>query len=219
MGPANAPVVSALMSPRHDTEMSANTLSQGGLELPEKLEIKRAIRDGLDDINRPEPENDTAWTRAILTKLCQIGRNRFGCKVGAEKSKVDKAHRDWGEWLYDVTWLRYDNDRHEHLIDVPLVAECEWAGLRGIRDDFHKLLLARADVRLMIYNGRREGTNRPGSQAIAQRLAGSVREFRYCQAEDAWLLAGWENQNVSSDQEFRFSYFTIDRNGAVASFT
>ena len=176
-----------------------------------------AIRKGLDDLQCLEQQGhirDTEWASAILTKLCQIGRNEFKCKVGADTGRVDKAHRDWGEWLYDVTWLKYNNDRHDHLIDVPLVAECEWKPLDGIVEDFHKLLLARSGVRLMIYNGLKGGLKRPGSQVIAKRLAESVKKFEYRQKEDTWLLAGWEWKDIEA-RISRFRYFTINSEGNV----
>ena len=67
--------------------------------------------------------------------------------------------------LYDVTWLKHENDE---LVDAPLVAECEWGNKRDIEYDFEKLLLARAGVRLMIFD-------EPISKGMAERLAEKVR--------------------------------------------
>ena len=99
------------------------------LEMSENRKIMTAIRDGLNQLGQH-------GTNDILTKLCEIGRNPpFDCKVGASPTFVCEAKRDWGEWLYDLTWLKYDNNSHDkHLIDVSLVAECEWA--LGARDQF-----------------------------------------------------------------------------------
>ncbi len=126
-----------------------------GFEMPGKFEIMRAVQKDLNSLEVGEGESDTVWTTAVKTKLCKIGRDRFGCKVCA--SGVDKA--DFGEWLYDVTWLEYEkNDRGKlvNLVDAPLVAECEWGNKGDIEDDFEKLLLARAGVRLMIFDGNYE---------------------------------------------------------------
>ena len=90
------------------------------------------------------------WTKAVKTKLCEIGRE-FGCKVCA--SGVEKADRDYGEWLYDVTWLEYEKIGRGELVDAPLVAECEWGNFDAIVEDFEKLLLAREGVRLMVFDG------------------------------------------------------------------
>lgn len=167
--------------------------------MPGKFEIMRAVRDGLNNLDVTVSEGSPAWTKAVATKLCEIGRD-FGYQVGA--SKVDGPNRDWPEWLYDVTWLEYDRDGL--LIDAPLVAECEWGNFGNIKDDFEKLLLARAGVRLMIFD-------EPGSNGIAERLAGMVRKFKGSRAEDAWLLAAWKR----SDNDWSFRYFTIGMNAAI----
>ena len=142
------------------------------IEMPGKSEIMRAVRDGLDNLEVDDPKGDTEWTKAVKTKLCKIGRE-FGCKVGA--GGVDNL--DYGEWLYDVTWLEYERESDDFkwpsaaLIKAPLVAECEWGrgnNLGYIVEDFEKLLLARADVRLMIFDGNHE----PGSRRSPDGLLG-----------------------------------------------
>ena len=93
------------------------------------------------------------------------------------------------------------------MIDAHLVAECEWGDFEAIVEDFEKLLLARAGVCLMIF----DGNYKPGSKGIAERLAGRVREFNGSRAEDAWLLAAWEKRNDG----WWFRYFTIEMNAAI----
>ena len=182
--------------------------------MPGKFEIMRAVREGLNSLEVAKDKSNTEWTKAVKTELCKIGQDRFGCKVCA--SGVDKA--DFGEWLYDVTWLEYEkNDRGElvNLVDAPLVAECEWGNKGDIKDDFEKLLLARAGVRLMIFDGNYELCE-PCSEEIAKRLAEKVREFKGSHAEDVWLLAAWEKSNLAtSDDWWRFRYFTIEMNAAI----
>ena len=171
--------------------------------MPGTYQLTRAICEGLDSIELVESDSDTAWTKAIATTLCEIGK-RFGFQVGA--STVDEAKRDWGEWLYDVTWLEYQDRR---VISAPLVAECEWGNLEGVKDDFDKLLLARAGVRLMIF----DGNHRHGSEWIAEQLAMRVRSFNGSIAGDAWLLAAWVRlgpQAKESDQkDWEFRYYTV----------
>ena len=61
------------------------------------------------------------WNKAVKTKLCEIGQGEFGFYVCARG--VDKSACDQGEWLYDVTWLEYEEgDRGElvNLVDAPL---------------------------------------------------------------------------------------------------
>ena len=176
--------------------------------MPGKFEIMRAVREGLDNLEVVKPWTDTEGTKAVKTKLCEIGRE-FGCKVCARD--VDKADRDYGEWLYDVTWLDYEKSGQGELVDAPLVAECEWDNKGAIEDDFEKLLLARAGVHLMIFEGVSDRIPKPRSKEIAERLAGKVREFNCSRAEDAWLLAAWEG----STDDWWFRYFTIEMNAAI----
>ena len=163
----------------------------------------RAVRDGLDNLEVVKPWTDTEGTKAVKTKLCEIGRE-FGFKVGAGGVKPG-----FGEWLYDVTWLEYEPKPFPDglLIDVHLVAECEWGNFERIVEDFEKLLQARAGFRLMIFTG----SNQANSEEIAERLAERVREFKGSRAEDAWLLAAWEGSN----DDWWFRYSTIEMNAAI----
>lgn len=55
-------------------------------------------------------------------------------------SGCDKA--DWGEWLYDLVWLRMEDG---HVVDVPLIMESEW-DRNGLMDDFAKLVVGQNSV-------------------------------------------------------------------------
>ena len=192
--------------------MSAEGVQE--IEMPGKSEIMRAVQKGLDNLEIDDPKGNTEWTKAVKTELCKIGRDRFSFEVYA--SGVENPEPGHGEWLYDVTWLEYEkNGRSElnarrKLIDAPLVAECEWGDLGDIYDDFEKILLARASVRLMIFDGNQN----PGSKKIAEQLAGRVREFNGSRAEDVWLLAAWEGTNAA----WPFQYFTIEKPTVIIPF-
>ena len=170
--------------------------------MPGKFEIMRAVRDGFRSLEIDNPKGAQAWTEAVKTKLCEIGKDRFGCKIYA--NGVDEPKPDGGERLYDVTWLKHENDE---LVDAPLIAECEWGNQGQIEYDFEKLLLARARVRLMIFD-------EPTSKGMSERLAEKVRKFNGSRAEDAWLLASWEK----SDRCWSCRYFTIEMNTAAIPF-
>lgn len=105
------------------------------------------------------------------------------CSAGAP------AHaRDSGEWLYDVAWLSYQPDGEEYLLGADLVAECEWnPGFDHLDTDFRKLLLARATVRLMIF----DGGDADGANRVPNHLARQVTAFRCSRDDDVWLLAAW----------------------------
>ena len=163
----------------------------------DQLKIMRAISTGLNEIDRKalRPETETKWTRAVLSKLCMIGRQQFQYRTRASS---DDAHDT--EWLYDLVWLRYGDGLDNQLLDVSLAAECEWGAYDshgGIRDDFQRLLLAQASVRLMIYSGLRPLPGHPRQRLyscpMANRLATHIEAFNRPCIGDAWLLAAWEN--------------------------
>lgn len=170
--------------------------------MPENSDIIRAVKEGfkrLDPEKHHESDNNwnRAWTRAVKTELCSIGR-KFGYKVYASPMKTVKS--DGGEWLYDVTWLEYEKSGDGELTDAPLVAECEWDP-QGIEDDFEKLLLARAGVRVMIVD---VGNRHDNSEKIANRFAKKIRKFNGSRDEDAWLLAVVEQSADSCNWSFRY---------------
>ena len=177
-------------------------------------EIKDAIRRGLNSL---PPASGTARkkerTEAIKARLCRIGRQPpFDCRVCAALPRGD---RTYGEWLYDVVWLKYHEERDDHPICcVPLVAECEWGTYAHIKEDFQKLLLARATVRVMIYRDAMWHPEHGWKRAkwTAKRLAQHVRQFNPSSADDTWLLAAWRRTNKAP--RFAFNYFSI-RDGKV----
>lgn len=167
--------------------------------MSENSEIMRAVKEGLDSLRFDTAALDSEWTKAIKTELCRIGRS-FGYEVYAKD--VEEDEKDGGEWLYDVTWLEYNRSGDGELTKSPLVVECEWGDYQDIEDDFEKLLLARAGVRVMIFGG----TDEPGvAKNIADQLAEKVKKFEASRAEDAWLLAAWE----PNGDGWQFRYFTI----------
>ena len=157
-------------------------------------EIMRTIQEALKRLEVDRAASNAVWTKAIKTKLCEIGRG-FNYRVGA--SNVG----DYGEWLYDVTWL--EGEPEGLMIDAHLVAECEWGSFEDIVEDFDKLLLARASVRLMIF----DGGHKPGSEKIAAQLAERIRAFKGTCDEDAWLLAAFEGLD---DGRWGFRYFSVE---------
>ena len=87
-------------------------------------------------------------TAFVMSTFGPIGQS-FGFKVGAKRY----PGADYGEWLYDMTWVEMDDD---WLLSSPVVIESEWKYHYAIKDqhrvdhDFQKLVQARADVRVWI---------------------------------------------------------------------
>ena len=161
------------------------------------------IRNDLNKLPLTVQHSNTDWTKGINTMLCELGRE-LGYQVGAKGLDFG-----YGEWLYDVTWLEYSRgyepSLHNRLLDVHLVAECEWGNRPNIKNDFEKLLLARARLRLMIY----DGSYNPDSEIMAKTLEDYIRSFRRAHPEDVWLLAAWERDIDAGTWSFR--YFQLGR--------
>lgn len=148
------------------------------------------------DSNDTDDWTNSQWTKAVKTTLCRVGRD-FGCSVWA--SGVEGYDKDGGEWLYDVTWLKYKGDL---LKSLSMAAECEWGTRGAVKDDFEKLLLARAAVRVMVFDGMmHEG----GAEATANEICNWIGAYEDSQKGDTYLLIGYE----ADEDNWWFRYFKI----------
>ena len=143
--------------------------------------IKTTLKKAESTIN-DLPYTDRAWTQEIMTRLCKTGQEH-NCHVRV--SRVDNA--DGGEWLYDMTWLQY-NERRQ-LSDVKLVLECEWDYFRGVCYDFEKLLLAKAHLRCMIF----WADNQKQASNYIHKLIDGIQTFqkRGSDKEDKYFFCVW----------------------------
>ena len=134
-------------------------------------------------------------------------KHEFGvCAAGVN----DKAH--WGEWLYDLCWLQYMNyyptsagyKPRDYLLRVPLVMESEWGDKHDISNDFEKILMARAELRVMIFE---DGNHRVDD--ITTHLRTYIRRFRPRRVADRYLFCGYINARN------KFQFALVDGKGAV----
>ena len=171
-------------------------------------EITEVVRRTLDNLTTPMEASRRQWTRDVKTALGSAGRVR-GYWVCAGGLPRDSAAADSGGWLYDLCWLSYQSDGDEFLVNADLVVESEWSGGEYLDEDFQKLLLARARVRLMIF----DGGNPAGADRIAARMARQVAAFRCTRDDDAWLFAAWVTDD--SERGWSFHWYTVQRGQAV----
>lgn len=124
------------------------------------------------------------WTGEVLTRLCQLSkRPEWACGACA---RGNPNGADYGEWLYDVCWFVEDSECLTHL---PLVAECEWGPEGPCDGDFQKLLQARADHRLWLFQVPTDDAAREmfvGCRANVRRFSGSQVGDRYLFAALVW---------------------------------
>jgi hypothetical protein len=107
--------------------------------------------------------------------------------------------RKGGEFLYDVIWLKQDNG---YLKRVPLVAESEWSMAENASsNDFQKLLVARADHRLMVLSAKR---GRPADEAI-EPLIDEIERCELRERGDRYLFGCW----LELDKKFDFLPYVV----------
>ena len=123
--------------------------------------------------------DNRAWTRGVKNAIVTVGK-RLNHKTAGIGCNSD----DGCEWLYDVLW--YDVDG-AFLRDVSLVAESEWGDLNAIKGDFEKLLVARADHHVMVF----ESDGAEEIWKIVTHMVTWVRNYRRSERTDRFLLAGW----------------------------
>jgi len=157
-----------------------------GIEACDKVE--RSIIAEIDEIARQDRDTggigDEAWTMRLKNALCKLGKPR-GYWVGA--SHCGEQWKDGGEWLFDLIWIRYENDV---LLSVPLAVESEWGTPNQktdpIDDDFQKLVVARAERRLMLFQARGEPEARDQINKLLKHTQSGI-----AQAEDRFLFGCW----------------------------
>ena len=159
------------------------------------------IKDALTDFETYAHKNlhnfdrtsSAQWTEEIMLRLCKAGhKNEYYVRV----SKVDDA--DDGEWLYDMTWLQYDG--RQQLIDVKLVLECEWQDFRKhVVPDFRKMLLAKSDLRCMIF----QAADEQKAQNNVRSLISVINRFHRTECEDNYLFCVW----LKNESRFYFDVY------------
>ena len=154
-------------------------------------EMIRQILNAIDEIEGMQCRDQWSnpeWTRKIKTALCKVGI-RNGYYVCASSLDVEK---DCGEWLYDVCWLKYGATDGGWLRLMPMAAESEWGkNIGDIEDDFSKLLVARASLRVMVCDGWHLPNDTEG-QATAERMQQTVGEYNGSRVRDTYLLIVYE---------------------------
>ena len=79
--------------------------------------------------------------------------------------------------------LRHDNEGF--FTRIALAAECEWGAQDQSYYEFEKLLLARADLRVMVFDGNRL----PGYAELFRIFAQYIGWCAHTEAGDVWMFA------------------------------
>ena len=163
--------------------------------------IRASLNDAAEKLGTESKEANREWTNEILDGIGGLGKKHKFWVYGMTSPNI----ADGGEFLFDQCWLHYDDD---WLISVPLILECEWGGLEEITDDFQKLLIGRADFRVMIYCA----ANSEKCEEIAHILQTYVESFGLGESTDRYLLSCWDNQ------EGTFIHYSLFGSGDIKQY-
>ena len=124
------------------------------------------------------------WTIQLKNDIGDLGAaNRWSiCTSGS-------GFKDRGfdcEWLYDLIWYR-NTEPDNHLAEVYLVLESEWdMSPSAIKYDFEKLLLAKATLKVMVFQAWDENI-----ADVFGLLQQGISVFTKHSADEIYLLAGF----------------------------
>ncbi|MGO9585159.1 MAG: hypothetical protein ACLP2Y_02970 [Limisphaerales bacterium] len=118
-----------------------------------------------DDLLTFSGKSQGKKTEHIMDALSRLGREQgFKSMSNRISATAEKEGFKKAEWLYDLHWYEEKEPSCYRQTSLPLVVECEWEWIRkgdeddddfsAIKWDFQKLLVANADLRVMIFQQR-----------------------------------------------------------------
>jgi len=147
----------------------------------EIVDAVKALPQRMDEESRG---SDSRWTAELMGTLGELGR-KHGFDVCTSKWGRRDGHC-WPEWLYDLTWLQMED---HHIINVPLILESEWLlSLDHIQPDFEKLLLGRAEHRVMVFQQK----DQAAVAEVIEYLKGCIDRFKAGAPGDRYLFLGYD---------------------------
>ena len=135
------------------------------------------------NIQNLRDKGDGAWTVAIKGALIDLGQ-KHDYQI-CTSSFPDECE---SEWLYDLVWYR--KAPSGHLREIGLILESEWAKkVKGIQDDFEKLLVAKCPIKVMVFQDFKDTT----VEQIWSLLETGIRTFESEPTKDRYILVGFNN--------------------------
>ena len=176
-------------------------------------EFKKLEEEILQRDPAQRPGDSGPWTKEILTTLCKLGKELKykPWAAGRKPNRVPNKYGNGYEKLYDASWWKLDDCGR--IISFPMVAESEWGDLKKIEEDFQKLLLARAKVRVMVYYAK--GLQRARcdwNQKYKDRLCELVGAFNGTEG-DTYLLVAYFDDEERGERGFKFKFYQITDQG------
>lgn len=163
------------------------------LDRTEQQILDTLVTIAADALREQWPDRDPRWTKAVKRRVGEVGA-RQGLWICATGFKEPIGQ---GEWLYDLVW--FENSAEEPIVRaglierlppimrVRLVLEVEWESeIRALFEDFMKLLVARADHRVMIFH---QDTPEKRERMFGE-LERHICAFQQSSPGDRYLLVG-----------------------------
>jgi hypothetical protein len=151
-------------------------------------EIVKALEDVATDALKAKSKGnehiwpDNKWTKEIKNRMIELAKYH---DFKASGSTCDGA--SCGEWLFDIAWYKYNDKPKKELVNVFLSMEIEWGGYTDIRVDFEKLLVARTNYRVMVFQSNTVYKKK-------DELIDRIKAYQGSQKGDRYLLIGWNNK-------------------------
>lgn len=151
--------------------------------MPQLSNIERSISSALHNLAKEilqdlKPEHGN-WTQHVKDKIISLA-TKHGCTPCGSGCKHP-------EFLCDVVWLK--GDPIQGITDAALVLESEWGNDQCILYDFAKLLIARADHRVLIFTKK----NHDQTRKLVERLKKQISQFVKSEPGDRYLFIAWED--------------------------
>lgn len=141
-------------------------------------EVEAALRDAHDASSTEW--GPTRWTSEIKARVGAVGAS-MGLTPYSSTHGSDGTH---SEWLFDLALLQMREGWIKHCA---LALESEWGQFQAVSDDFQKLILARSDHRLIVF----EASSNQDAAEIVERLIDEVDAFEGSSPEDRYMFAAW----------------------------
>ena len=163
------------------------------------LRVTRAIEGIPDRARRLGIDVNGGWTLLIKNQLLELG-DELDYEVCTSAASLRDDDRQL-ECLYDLSWREMADDGKD-VTRIPLVFESEWHNNHEeeIDADFQELLLARADLRVMVFQQRK-------AAAVQEVMDALERQAKACRATgrgDMYLLCGYDWEDTR-----RFAFRTF----------
>ena len=143
---------------------------------------------------KQKDRSQTKWTEALIDEIGGIGVDKK-YKVYAKNFKkgFEKGSKEYGEWLFDMTWI---DKRNDYDWEVVMAMESEWdPSETAFRDDFEKLMVARCRLRVMSFTLPID-TNDDRFEDIKEK----IKNYSHTAAGDCYLCVGWPDDKRKSEK-------------------